>query len=256
MPRQGSLTKKSILPLDSENLLKAYIERSREATVGAFVKGVIHNLNGGIQILGMQMELLQRMLSKEKGRINPAILDQLDRGMEQIDRFRNLIEELRHIEAHLDQEEPKMVDLNDLFDELLVLLRNNLFLKHQVRVEKFLAHPLPPLKGYYFDFCQSFLNLILNALEAMENSPVKILTIITEKREEGLQVTVKDTGCGILEEIRPRLFTPFFTTKGGRHKGLGLFVARELLVKYGASLNYFSQKGETAFKVLFPLFPS
>jgi signal transduction histidine kinase len=64
---------------------------------------------------------------------------------------------------------------------------------------------------------------------------------------------IKDTGCGISEEIKPDLFKPFCTSKGGKHHGLGLFISRELLTPYGASFSFFSRAGETTFSVRFPV---
>ncbi|MGC8811688.1 MAG: sensor histidine kinase [bacterium] len=255
MPPKSTLLKKNSAYPEAAKLFAAFVERYGEATIGALVKGLIHNLNGGMQILGMQMEMLQRMMAKEGEKISSAIHEQVNQCLVQIDRFKVLIEELIPKEMIDDQKEPQMIQLNDLLNHLLSFLRNNLFFKHQVRVEKYLA-PLPPFKGYYHDFSQSFISLISNAIEAMENSPAKVLTIITEKIGDNLQVSIKDTGCGLPEEMRPYLFTPFFTTKGRKHRGLGLFVAKELLSKYHASFDYSFQKGATVFRVTFPLPPS
>lgn len=253
MPQKRPPAKKNSFFLDPDKLFSAFIEKYGAATRGAFLKGVIHNLNGGIQILGMQMEMLQRMLTKEGEKISPSIQEQVAQCVEQIDRFKALIEELLPKELFEDQEEPQFIQINDLLRNLLSFLRNNLFFKHQVRVEKSLAHSLPPLKGYYHDLFQSFLNLILNAIEAMERSTEKVLTVMTEKVGNNLQVTIKDTGCGLPEGMEVYLFNPFFTTKGGKHNGLGLFVAKNLLSKYGASFAHSFQKGETVFKVTIPL---
>jgi C4-dicarboxylate-specific signal transduction histidine kinase len=103
------------------------------------------------------------------------------------------------------------------------------------------------------DFSQGFFNLIQNAIEAMENSGRKELTLITEKKDDQIKVVIKDTGCGFSEDMKPNLFKPFFTTKGGKHPGLGLFVSREILSRYGASFVYSSQKGETLFEIRFPV---
>jgi two-component system nitrogen regulation sensor histidine kinase GlnL len=63
---------------------------------------------------------------------------------------------------------------------------------------------------------------------------------------------VKDSGCGIPEELKPRLFQPF-TSKGGKHPGLGLYLARQLLSPQGAVFQVSSREGETIFEVSFPL---
>ncbi|MGQ9695886.1 MAG: sensor histidine kinase [Thermodesulfobacteriota bacterium] len=252
MPSPRPLSKINAAYPEADKLFAALVEKSGEATIGSLVKGLIHNLNGGVQILAMQMEMLQRMVVKEGEIISSPIHEQINQCLAQIDQFKALIEELVPKEMIEDQEEPQMIHLNELLKNLLSLFRNNLFFKHQVRVEKYLT-ALPPFKGYYHDFSQSFINLISNAVEAMENSPDKVLTLITEKIGDRLQVSIKDTGCGLPEEKRSYLFSPFFTTKGGKHKGLGLFVVKELLSKYAASIDYSFQEGETVFRVTFPL---
>ncbi len=252
MPSKRSFLKGTSAYPEAEKLFAAFIERYREATIGSFVKGLIHILNGGLQILGMQMEMLQRIVAKEREKIPAAIPEQVNQCLGQIDRFKVFIEELIPKGMINEQDEPQMIQVNELLKDILSLLRNNLFFKHQVRVEKYFGH-LPSYKGNYHDFSQSFINLIANALEAMESSKEKLLTIITEEVEGNLRVCVKDTGCGLPAEKRSFLFTPFFTTKGGKHQGLGLFVAKELLSKYGASFDYSFREGETVFRVTFPL---
>jgi len=249
-------SKKSSIHLEPEKLLSAFIDRYRYSTLGTFVKGIIHNLNGSIQILSMQMELLQRMLIKEGKRIPPGIQDQVEQCLEQIDNFKTMVEGLIQKGVHEDQDTPQMIQLNDLLEEELSLLKHNLFFKHQVRSQKLFSDPLPPLKGYHVDFSQGFFNLIQNAIEAMENSSRKELTLITEKKDDQIKVVIKDTGCGFSADMKPNLFKPFFTNKGGKHQGLGLFISREILRPYGASFVYSSQQGETIFEVSFPLTPS
>ncbi len=252
MPSKRSLAQGTSAYPEAEKIFAAFIERYREATLGSLVKGLIHNLNGSLQILSMQMEMLQRIVAKEKEKISAAIPEQINQCLSQIDRFKVLIEELIPKGMIDEQEEPQMIQINELLKDILSLLRNNLFFKHQVRVEKYFGH-LPPYKGNYHDFSQSFINLITNAIEAMESSKEKLLTIITEEVDDHLRVCVKDTGCGLPAEMRSFLFTPFFTTKGRKHQGLGLFVAKELLAKYGASFDYSFREGETVFRVSLPL---
>ena len=246
-------SKKSSVHLEPEKLLTAFIDRYRYSNLGTLVKGIIHNLNGSIQILSMQMELLQRMLTKEGKKIPPGVQNQMEQCLEQIDNFKAMVEILIQKGVHEDQDTPQLIQLNDLLEEELSLLKHNLFFKHQVRVQKLFSYSLPPLRGYHMDFSQGFFNLIQNAIEAMENSGRKELTLITEKKDDQIKVVIKDTGCGFSEDMKPNLFKPFFTTKGGKHPGLGLFVSREILSRYGASFVYSSQKGETLFEIRFPV---
>jgi C4-dicarboxylate-specific signal transduction histidine kinase len=240
------------MSLDPEKLLAAFLDRDRHSNLGTLVKGVIHNLNGSFQILSMQMEMLQRMVAKEGPNIAPGIRDQTKQCLEQIDKFQAMLEPLMQEGAHEDQDTPQWIQLNDLLESALVLLKNNLFFKQHVQVQKNFSYPLPPLKGYHVDFRQGLFNLIQNAVEAMEQSSRKELTLFTEKNGDRIKVGIKDTGCGFSADMKPNLFKPFYTNKGGRHSGLGLFISKELLSRYGASFSYWSKKGETLFEINFP----
>ena len=237
----------------TEKLLSAFRDRYRYSTLGTLVKGIIHNLNGSLQILSMQMELLQGMLAKEGEKVNSSLLVKTKQCLDQADKLRGMIEVLLQKGIHEDQDTPQPINLNDLLEEELSVLNHNLFFKHQIDLKKGLASRLPTLRGYYVDLSQGILNLIQNGLEAMEETPKKELSVITESSDREIQVRIADTGCGISEEIRPNLFRPFFTTKGEKHYGLGLFMARELLSRYGASFNFSSEEGKTIVSVRFPL---
>ena len=237
------------LPPEAQKLLSAFIDRYRYSSLGALLKGVIHNLNGSLQILSMQMELLQRMLSKEESKVQ----EQMEKCLGQMDKFREMLDRLIQKGIHDEQDAPQSISLNELLEEELSLLHHNLFFKHQVRLHKDLASPLPLLTGAYGNFSQGLGNLIQNALEAMEGSSRRELTLMTRVQGNEIRLSVKDSGCGIPEELKPRLFQPFLTSKGGRHPGLGLYLARQLLSPQGAVFEVSSREGETIFEVSFPL---
>jgi signal transduction histidine kinase len=238
-----------------EKLFTAFLDQYRSATLGSLVKGIVHNLNGSLQILSLHMELLQRALLQEGGKSAPLIQEKVAQSLDQMDKLRTMIEVLTQSAIREEQETPEWIHLNQLLEEELALLRHNLFFKHQIKVIQSFAVSLPKLKGYDSGIRQGLLNVIQNAVESMEKSPGKVLEIKTVSHREQVEVIIRDTGCGIPEEIRPYLFKPFFTNKGAKHHGLGLFFADVLLSPYGASFSYQSREGETLFSVIFPLGP-
>jgi signal transduction histidine kinase len=238
--------------LSAEKLLAAVIDQHKVSTLGTLVKGIVHNVNGSLQILSMRMELLQRRLVREQGEIDPGIREQVDQCLEQIDQFRGVIEILMRKAAHDELDGSQLVQLDEVFEENLALLYHNLFFKHQVQVLKKYSSALPPFRASYSDLSLGIWNLLQNAIEAMENSPTKVLTVGTDTDGKQIRLTIQDTGCGIPEEIRSRLFEPFFSTKKGKHCGMGLFLTQRLLEPYGASFDFLSQGGETAFTVYLP----
>jgi two-component system sensor kinase FixL len=246
--------KQALLP-QAEKLFSAFLDRYRYSTLGSFVRGIVHNLNGSLQILSMQMELLQGALLKEGDKMNPSLNVKMAQCQEQLDKLKAMVEVLMQKGIHDESESSQPIYLNDLLDEELSLWYHNLFFKHHIKVMKSFSPGLPPLRGHYLDFSQGLSNLIQNAVEAMEETPTKELFVATSSRDGRIQVMIRDTGRGISEEIKPHLFKPFCTSKGEKHHGLGLFISQELLTAYGASFSYSSRRGETTFSVQFPLPP-
>jgi signal transduction histidine kinase len=244
--------KESLEPL-MEKFVAAYIQRYRHAGLGSLIEGIAHNLNGALQILSMRTELLQGALMKQGEMDIPTLHQKVGQCFEQIQRMKTMVEVLVQKGIHDDQDGPQRIDLNDLLEEELSLQKHNLFVKHEIVVRKDFASELPSLHGYYVDFSQGLSNLIQNAVEAMEESPQKELTVTTESRGHQINVRIRDTGCGLSEEAQPHLFRPFFTTKGEKHFGLGLFISKRILATYGASFRYHFQNGETTFWVNLPV---
>jgi signal transduction histidine kinase len=170
----------------------------------------------------------------------------------QIDQFRGMIEVLMRKGAHDESEGLQLIQFNDLLEECLALLHHNLFFKHQIKVIKRFSPILPPYRASYSDLSLGIWSLLQNALEAMESSPTKVLTLRTETDGKLVRILIQDTGCGIPEEINPRLFEPFFSTKKGKHPGLGLFITQFVLRNCGATIDFSSREGETTFTIYLP----
>jgi len=236
--------------------LEAIIDRYRFSALGSLIKGIVHNLNGSLQILSMRLEILQRLLAQEKGKTTQTARLNVEQCLEQIEQFQALIEVLMKAGIQEEENELRLIQIKDLFEDCLSLLYHNLFFKHQVKVVKNISYDLPPIKARHSDLSLAFWNLIQNALEAMEKSPVKVLTLGADLDGDRIRVTVRDTGGGFSEEAKAHLFEPFFSTKKGRHLGLGLFIARFLLEARGGSLEVGSRGAESIFTVFLPASPT
>ncbi len=105
------------------------------------------------------------------------------------------------------------------------------------------------------DFQKVIEIIIQNAIDAMQDSEKKELTISTSRGEnEMVQIVIKDTGCGIADENKDKIFRPFFTTKEGANYGIGLFSVRNTLAYFDGTIKYQKNKeGETCFIINLPL---
>jgi len=95
---------------------------------------------------------------------------------------------------------------------------------------------------------QVFINLISNAADALENSEKKIIRIWGEKKNNKLSIFIADSGCGIPENIRRKIFSPFFTTKG-KGTGMGLYIVKKLLSEIGGKIRLINNKTLSKYKM-------
>ena len=113
---------------------------------------------------------------------------------------------------------------------------------------------LAPIAIYVSELNQVWTNLIDNAIDAMEDSVVKKLSILTRKEGDNILIQIADTGAGIPKDILSRIFDPFFTTKEvGKGTGLGLEIGRKVVLKHQGSIEVDSEPGKTVFSVRLPL---
>ncbi|GAA4093045.1 sensor histidine kinase [Actinomadura miaoliensis] len=153
--------------------------------------------------------------------------------------------------SQLDRAPYRRVDLRELLKSTLIMLKRKV--PPGVRVVKDFAPDLPPVPVYAAELNQVWTNLIVNALDAMEEAGT--LSVRTARHGDHALVEIADTGPGIPEENLPRIFTPFFTTKPvGEGTGLGLDISWRIVVdRHGGDIRVESRPGDTRFQVLLPL---
>jgi len=148
------------------------------------------------------------------------------------------------------------VDVNKIIHDTLALLEHQ-FKTAKIRVEDELSHSLPLINGNPGRLQQVFLNLFLNARDAMPSGGT--LRVVTSNGD-GVSVMVSDTGSGIAQEHVHRIYDPFFTTKSapregqGKGTGLGLSVTYGIIQEHAGKIRVESHPGEgTTFYLEFPL---
>ncbi len=168
-------------------------------------------------------------------------------------RIQGIVENLRTF-SRLHEAERKRVDLRENLDSTLALARPTLQEK-AIEVVLELAD-LPPVECYPAELNQVFMNLIINAVQAMEpGGQLRICGSARDQGQEKVELSFTDSGCGIPADTCARVFDPFFTTKPvGGGTGLGLSIAHEIVVDHhGGELRVRSSPGEGAtFTVVLP----
>jgi len=255
---------------DMTRCLAELVRYYRHSAVGRRCGGIIHNMNTPLQIISFQLELLQQKSSEEatllaelKNLSVPelkALHEYRHQKFEQlhheVDRLREMIHLIALQGVHEGEEEQCYLDLNQIFQDELDLYLANPFFKHRVEKEFTFAQGLPPIHGHYVDFSQSFRQLVDNALEAMAESPRRLLTVATLVQKGCRVLRIGDTGAGIPPSIQSQLFQPFFTTKNTEETpraGMGLYMTRRMLAPYKGEITIESRPGQTRVTVCLPI---
>jgi two-component system, NtrC family, nitrogen regulation sensor histidine kinase NtrY len=147
--------------------------------------------------------------------------------------LRTLVDQFSAL-AQFPAPQPRACDLNRVAEEAMALFADRL---HGIAVEWDLELELPPVLADPESIRRALANLIDNAAEAMQGSLLRVLGIHSSVSEDGgsVEIAVSDTGHGLTDEIRERLFLPFYSTKG-RGTGLGLSIAAKIVQEHGGSL--------------------
>lgn len=254
----------------AERALAELVRYYRYSAVGRRCAGIVHNLNTPLQVLSFQLELMSQKAQEEAALFRQAPgsetspfyplfayrLQKLGQMQEEVEKLRQMIHHLALQALHEGVEDMTLLDLNQVFQEELALYEHEPFYKHRVKKDFAFDPLLPPLMGHYIDFSQSFRNLVDNALEAMADSPARVLTVRTRAEGNHRLLQVGDTGDGIPEAAQAHLFEPFFSTKASGskpHPGLGLFMVKRLLTPYRAEIEIKSQPSHTLVTVRIPI---
>jgi len=237
------------------------------ATVGTLAAGVAHEVNnpltyvlGNLSFLKEQLDEMRvhtrqkNPLDTENQNLLTEMGDEVSDCIRGGERIRDIVKDLKAF-VRTNEDEVVKVNINQMVESALNMTYH--VFKQKARLEKDLAADLPFLMVHPGKIQQVFINLIINAAQAIEgNSPERNkIRIRTGRLNNNLFVEFTDTGKGIPDDILPRIFDPFFTTKPiGVGTGLGLSVCNEILRHHQGSLEVQSRLGEgTTFTVYLPL---
>lgn len=242
------------------------IQSEKMASLGNLVAGVAHEINTPIGAVGSMHDTLRRAVDKIHTTVDndcanakcPSrpdiskylnVIDDANKVITSgVDRVSSIVRKLRSF-ARLDEAELKTVDIHDGIEDTLTLIHHET--KHGITIEKNFGN-LPPLPCYPGQLNQVFLNLLVNACQAMNGNGE--ITIITRQKDDLVYITIIDRGPGISEDCIGRIFDPGYTTKGvGVGTGLGLSICYQIIKSHHGEIKVTSKRGEgTTFTIILP----
>ena len=205
------------------------------SALGLLAAEVAHEIRNPLTVMkmlyhSMELDFAEGDPRAEDARVLGEKMNHLDRIVDNIVKF------ARNAEPQM-----RPVDLPDLLDDLALLTRHKL--QHQqIHLVREDAPDLPPVKGDATQLSQAFLNLILNAAEAMQQGGT--LQIATKVTEQGVTVAFTDSGSGMTEEQRERAFTGMLSTTKEKGGGLGLAIVAKVAEAHGGRVEVQSEPGE------------
>ena len=242
-------------------------QAEKMASLGQLVAGVAHEINTPVAALASNNDLFIRSITKVKSILDdPVVLERLKESerlqglLESIDelnrvnkdaaeRIVGIIKSLRSF-ARLDRAEMDSVDIHEGLESTLTLVTH--LLKGRIEIVRDYGD-LPPVHCFPNQLNQVFMNLLVNASQAIEGPGT--ITIRTRVHEKKVRLEFSDTGRGIALEHVARIFDPGFTTKGsGVGTGLGLSIVSQIVADHHGTIEVASTPGTgTTFTILLPV---
>jgi len=228
-----------------ERMEEQMSQTEKLTSLGLLAAGVAHEVNTPLAVISNYIQMLAKQMPESDPRhsIIEKIVKQTFRASEIVNNLLNF--------SRTGAAETANVDVNKVVEDTLALVSHPLKTS-QIQIVKNLSEDLPAVRGSANKLQQVFLNLFLNARDAMPSGG--ILEVRTIAHNGSVEIEVVDTGAGIPREHIHRIFDPFFTTKAsGRGTGLGLSVSYGIIKEHAGKVDVRSAPGKgTSFHVEFP----
>jgi signal transduction histidine kinase len=245
------------------NLEQRLLETERVYALGVVAASVGHELRNPLNALNLTLDgleirlrsLVDRLMAKPERNTAEAGAARL--AAEQVAHARRSVAQLteitRSIEiGHRRREDIRVIEVQDVLGLTVRCVRGELMRRSQIEVE---IGPAPPVEGSPNRLGQVFMNLLINALEALPERPrtENLIRVRLKADDAHVRVEIEDNGAGIPPAVLARVFDPFFTTKPSGGTGLGLAISKQIVEEMHGTITAESEVGRgTRFTVLLP----
>jgi len=265
---------------DLKQIHEQMLQQEKMASIGQLAAGVAHEINNPTGFIGSNLNTLQKyvvklnegiafmekaimatddfdvisQLKKMKRQLKfdfvlEDIEDLIGESKDGIERIAHIVRNLKSF-SRVEDDTLKLTDLEECLEGSLSIAWNEI--KYKAKVNK-QYEPLPQIPCLPQQLSQVFVNLLVNAAQAIEDQG--IITVITRREDNWAVVEIADNGSGISPENLERIFNAFYTTKEvGKGTGLGLSICHDILEKHQGTITVTSKVGEgTCFTIKLPI---
>jgi PAS domain S-box-containing protein len=221
-----------------ENTQVQLLQSEKMASLGKMAAGVAHQLNNPLSGI-----ILYAKLVTEEYDLPGEAVEDLKRVLDDAERAKETVKELLEFARQTNQE-MKPQDVNDIVSRTMFLLENQSIF-YNIEIKKDLGENLPYINGDAQQLNHVFMNIILNAADAMDGSGTLYIKSGYSAANNSVRIEIGDTGEGIPQEVLPHIFEPFYTTKEqGKGTGLGLSMVYGIIESHGGIIYAESTVGE------------
>ena len=249
---------KEIDEYDKDNSLEnQLIHTSKMAQIGIMSTEITHEMTQPLTYLNNYLYTLSDDLTTDDPILNNKLKNNLDIANKEVNRLIKLVNHIQEF-SRKDLEQIRIpIKFSKVISQTLLIM-NDQIQSTNIRLIKNIQKDLPYLNVNPNDMEQVFINLLQNAIDSLkeiENNAVLEIVIYHKKEQNKFFIEINDNGKGVDEQIRNKIFTPFFTTKpAGEGTGLGLNIIQKIIEKYSGTINCRSSDGQGAsFIISLPL---
>ncbi|HLJ79495.1 MAG TPA: ATP-binding protein [Acidobacteriaceae bacterium] len=209
------------------------MQAQRQSAWKEVAQRIAHEIRNPLTPITLSTERIRRHVDRSLPESPGVIRKCCDAILGSVESMRTLVSQFSAL-AEFPSAAPRSADLNEIVESALLLFEGRI---HNIRIERHFDSQIPPVMADPEAMRRALANLIDNAAEAMQDSLLRVLSIqtIAGERQGMAEIVVADTGPGITDEMRERLFLPWFSTRQ-RGTGLGLSIVAKIIQEHGGSI--------------------
>lgn len=236
---------------DRKKLQMKLMQNDRLISLGQLAAGVGHEINNPLCSLLLKLELLQEAQQSMTSAEAAKCISEIKEGLERIKYITN---DLKTLARNRDEDLLSNIDVNRVVKATVNMTRNEI--EHRARLV-FEPGEVAPVHANEARLSQVFLNILINALQSIEpgRAEENEISVRTKRSNDHVIIEIRDSGSGIPDEIKDRMFQPFQTTKPvGQGTGLGLSICDSIIRKYNGTIDCESINGKgSIFRIVLPV---